>query len=122
MRTYHGTQGVTRALQSRIAKRGKFIANMEAVYIEQRDIGRQIAEAGALPKHEALKPARLIRADIKVIAEEQKLDRDTLLALYHYGVQHIENDYITKQRKREARVKAREAALAAATTPVGDIV
>lgn len=118
MRTYHGTQGVTRALQSRIAKRGKFLAKMEAVYTEQRDLGRKIAETGAMPKREALKPARLIRADIKLIAEEQKLDRDTLLALYHYGVQHIENDYISKWRKREARLKAREAALSAATTPV----
>lgn len=116
MRKYHGTEGITRALQSRIAKRGSFLAMMEDAYTEQKDIGTQLVAAGQ-SKKDAYMPARNIRSEIKIVSDEQKLDRDILLELYSVGLQHIENEMITKQRKRELRLKLREAALTAATTP-----
>lgn len=118
MRKYHGTEGVTRALQSRIAKRGKFIASAEREYNAQREIARAVSEAGVLPTFEAYGPCRQIREHIKAFGHDQKLDRDILLELYSIGLQHHENDVIAKERSRAARVKARLAALEAATTPI----
>lgn len=118
MRKYHGTEGVTRALQSRIAKRGKFIASAEREYNAQRDIARAVAEAGVLSTFDAYAPCRQIREHIKAFGRDQKLDRDILLELYAIGLQHHENDVIAKERNRAARIKARQAALATATTPI----
>lgn len=68
-------------LQSRTAKRRNFLRMMEDKYTEQKGLGL-IMNALGMPKREALAPARKIRQDIKLIAQDQKLDRDLLKELH----------------------------------------
>lgn len=68
-------------LQSRTAKRRNYLRQMENAYTDQKAMGLLLHALG-MPKKESMMPARKIRADIKVIAQDQKLDRDILKELH----------------------------------------
>jgi hypothetical protein len=69
-------------LQSRTAKRRNYLRMMEDKYTEQKGLGLILHGLIGMPKREALAPARKIRQDIKVVAQDQKLDRDILKELH----------------------------------------
>lgn len=75
MQKFNGIVGFLPALQSRIAKRGRYIASAEKAYTEVKSLARAY---GASELH---KRAREVRAEIKIMADDQRLDRTLLKTL-----------------------------------------